>query len=483
MKPKSLIFGIDGGNFQTLKPWIEEGSMPFLKHFLENNYSAEIQCEKDMSPGWPTFITGKKPENHLGYYWMGRNIHARRDKFIVNSSFLGSETLWHTLSKNKISCALINVPFTYPPPQINGFVISGPGGGLKYDPNLEITYPESLMSEIKSQGIEYKMKWLDVNSNQGATEYIERIIKATESHIAAAKYLLNNYNIDLLMIVFRGHDSIQHRTCRLIDNGKIQLYDSLYKSVQKYYMTIDKGMMELYEYFNNNFDLFTSIVSDHGFGPCHLMVNTDQFLKMKGWNYNGYGTLMPKIISKIAGTKNPAIKGFMDFRKTKAYLDSTNSISLNVKDRDPYGTIHKDNYYNFRDEVISFLLEQEHPKYGKIFKKILTPESLNINSINFKKYSKYFPDIIFSPNDLVYIHGGFMLRNFDYNKPYLELKNKGFYNWTGTHRELGIFSFKTSMNNRTSNIPENMDLTCLAPSILNFFDVPVPNWMDGNSFF
>ncbi len=474
---KVLIFGIDGGNLITLKPWIDSGDMPFLAEFLARNYHTDIPCEIDTALGWPTFATGKLPNNHMCYYWMGRNSQSRQDNFMVNSDFIGDETLWDALGSAGIKSCVVCQPFTYPPKPINGWLLSGPGGGLNPTADFQFSHPLSLKQELVDAGINYEIKWGGFSSYKNPVEYVNTITDTTNNHIKAAKFIQNKYSPDCLTIIFRGNDALQHYACDLILSGRLKQDKQLLNSIRELFQLIDNGMKELYEQASSTTDdLSVLLVSDHGFGPCNLKVNLDEAFRTHGLLHYKYSPLVDRPLRMLGFNRTShSVLKWLNMSKSKAYRDSTNSVSLNVRGRDPEGIVDESQYLTLRNDIIDLMRSMHHPEFGPIFERVVTPEEIGLGD---HKLEKYIPDILFDPMPGIHIDGG--LRPLEFHKTFVPMSNKGFVNWTGCHRKDGIFSVENVLTSEESkNLDKQYNLTQIAPTVCKLFNVPIPEWMDG----
>ncbi|MDY6950026.1 MAG: alkaline phosphatase family protein [Thermodesulfobacteriota bacterium] len=476
-----LIIGIDGGNLATLNPWLESGDMPFLRSLFKRNQPQEILCEIDNALGWATFLTGKLPVHHFAYYWMGRNLRSKQHGLRVDSRFIGNETLWDVLSAAGIKCALISVPFTYPPRPINGCLLSGPGGGLIPGSQMKFSYPETLAHELQAKNITYQIKWSGQRAHLNPVAYVTRINRVTQNHIQAAIMLLDRHQPDCMMIVFRGHDSIQHRACESILSGRLNSRRRLFEAVRGYYRLVDNGMQRIYERIGaQRCQVTTFVVSDHGFGPCVLKVNIDEYFRRHRMLCFRYSSIFNKFTDQF-----PSLGRFktgshsVDMKKTIVYRDSTNSLSLNVGGRDPEGVVSKADFVRIRGEIMDMLREMRHPEVGRIFESIKGSEEFGLDN---REYEGYIPDIVFKPREDVYVDGGLDIRAA--GKVFCPMRGRVFLNWTGTHRERGIFAaenYRGPTQSRSQTWWETMqpDLTMVAPSVLQAFGLKTPGWMDG----
>lgn len=151
-KLKLLILGIDGATFTLIRPWIEAGHLPNLARLHNGGTHRDLASTLPpvTSPAWPTFMTGCNPGKHGVFDFIqptGSNFS------LVNASKIRQPTLWRRLSDAGYKVGVLNVPVTYPPQPINGFMVSGILSPKKGD----ICYPTDLISRYEGEVGPYRI--------------------------------------------------------------------------------------------------------------------------------------------------------------------------------------------------------------------------------------------------------------------------------------------------------------------------------------
>ncbi|MCP8312085.1 MAG: alkaline phosphatase family protein, partial [Candidatus Methylarchaceae archaeon HK02M1] len=122
---KVLVIGLDGATFYLLLPLLQKGELPFFSNFLKDGVYTTLQSTIPMftPTAWSSFMTGKNPGKHgvIGFFARESNSYNT----ITSTSRRRGEDIWTILSKNGKKVVVINVPFTYPPKEVNGCMISG----------------------------------------------------------------------------------------------------------------------------------------------------------------------------------------------------------------------------------------------------------------------------------------------------------------------------------------------------------------------
>ena len=66
IQEKVLIIGLDGANFDFIKPWAKEGRLPTFGRFLEKGtHGVLLSTHQSNNPqAWTSFMTGKNAGKH-----------------------------------------------------------------------------------------------------------------------------------------------------------------------------------------------------------------------------------------------------------------------------------------------------------------------------------------------------------------------------------------------------------------------------------
>ena len=194
---KNLIIGLDGTTLDNIKPWAEQGYLPTLSWIMENGAYGHLTSVLPVlsSAAWSSFMTGTNPGKHSIYDFVRRDKDSyrlrpiRRDKIRVAS-------LWKILSKHGYKVGVINVPITYPPEEVNGFLVSGLG-----TPNHRpFTYPIELESELTDLNYRVNKRVHYHPDNEEA--YLQEVYDITKSHFDASIRLMNSCDWDFFITVF-----------------------------------------------------------------------------------------------------------------------------------------------------------------------------------------------------------------------------------------------------------------------------------------
>ena len=138
--------------------------MPRLQQAIREGASGVLHSTiPPITPAaWTTFLTGKQPGSHGIIDFERFDVHANRLALNSTRCLDHVRNIWQILSDKGYKVGSINVPMTYPPVPVNGFMISGfetPG------PQAQFAYPPELRQEVLKQWSDptlqarWKRKW------------------------------------------------------------------------------------------------------------------------------------------------------------------------------------------------------------------------------------------------------------------------------------------------------------------------------------
>ena len=428
---KVIVIAFDGCTFDILLPLIEKGLLPNFKRLIKEGTSGKLRSTVPplSHAAWTTFYSGKNPGKH-GILDFFRKDPVTNTYIPINSTFLNVETFWERLSRNGKSVSVLNFFFTYPPKEVNGYIITG-----RETPSDEVdyTYPPTLKQEILH--LEPDFEIIPYVNRVSQTKYfLRKVLVFLKRQKRINSYLLDKYQTDLFMDYFSMPDIIQHHFWKhmdpshpLHDKKKSQKYIRL---IEKIFQMLDGIVGERIERIDENTLVF--IISDHGASGIHkkvylnrwfmnenllslkndikqkkksvLLKNTisltrklDKFLA----SYDIYGFRRALRVRMRKKRDLHSHQNMIDWSKTKAYAGriSEHGIYCNLKGREKHGIVSPgEEYEELRNYVISRLLELKDPQTGqKVFSHVHKREDIYKG-----EYVQYAPDIIFETADTPY---------------------------------------------------------------------------------
>ena len=327
---KVILLGFDGATFDALNPLVEQGKLPTIARLIHEGVSAPLMSTiHPLTPcAWSSMVTGLNPGKH-GIFDFRRRRPGTYALEIVNSRLRDGAALWTILTQHGKKVGVFNVPLTFPPDPVKGFMISG----MDAPRSSSFTYPAALQADIQGVIGNYS---IDVNGFcSDAKEYANRILRMLDNRIDTFHYLLQRYSdLDFLMAVFVAPDRLQHAFWKYLDPGAPEFglaeAEFFRSAFERCYRRLDDLIGELLQ--GSSEDTTIMVVSDHGFGPLYKDVYLNRwlidhsFLRLK----------------EPSPDKGSAFFDSVGWSQTKAYsFGYFGNIYLNLRGREPAGIVEE----------------------------------------------------------------------------------------------------------------------------------------------
>jgi predicted AlkP superfamily phosphohydrolase/phosphomutase len=384
MTNRVLIIGWDGATFSVLLPLVEQGVMPNLKALLERGASGPLRSTIPpvTAPAWSSFMTGVNPGKHGVITWQ-RSLNERMlAKRVVSSQDIQAPRFWEWLEG--CSVGLINVPMTYPPMPVNGFVVSGM---LTPSSQCEYTYPPHLREFLDrvtgGYVIDVDIEGLgDENNERDLLGLLDRLSTACRKRATATIYLARGFQPDLLIVVFVIPDRIQHILWPYAINARefAGRSEVVQAAVVRTYKELDTALGVL---LSDALDRHTSVIlmSDHGFCAQHSVVYMNGWLARQGLLsyrraiavrgalkslYRSVRRRLPTHLQK-RGRAFFSADTLIDWKRTQAFAAATmdHGVYINLRGRDPYGIVEPGEEYEvLRERLRQGIAELQDARTG-----------------------------------------------------------------------------------------------------------------------
>jgi len=445
-KKRLLVIGLDCATPQLVFDQLKS-DMPNLAKLARNGtYGLMKSTIPPITvPAWMAMMTGKDP-GELGIYGFRNRVDYSYDGMgIVSSRSVTEPKVWDKPAFAGKKSVLLGIPLTYPPPQVNGWLVSC---FLTPDTSFNYTYPKELKDEIKANCGDYIIDVDDFRTDDKQA-LLGRIFALTENRFKTAEYLMKTKDWDFFMMVEMGPDRLHHGFWKYCDptHPKYDKDSPFRDAFKDYYSFLDQKIGRLLEFVDN--DTAIMIVSDHGAKKMVGGICVNEWLIK-----NNYLK-----ISEYPNEVVPLSKVKIDWPKTIAWGAGGyySRIFLNVAGREPQGVIPPSDYEKVRDELAAALESIEDGKGNNIGTKVFKPENV------YKKTKRIPPDLIVYFGNLDWRSVGSVGSN----------KIHTFENDTGpddaNHAEDGIYIYYDGRQG-DGGVMENLSIYDIAPQILAYYD-------------
>jgi len=401
-------------------------------------------------------LTGKDP-GELGFYGFRNRANYSYDQMsIATSAAVKQARVWGRASASGKRVVVVNVPQTYPPRPLNGYLVTS---FLTPSTFSQYTYPPSLKAEIAQVVGDYQLDVRDFRTED--KDYLLRqIYDMTEKRCQLVKHFLRTKPWDFFMWVEMGVDRIHHGLWKFMDpaHPKHEPDNRYQDAIRDYYRYLDGHVGEMLELLPD--DAAVLMMSDHGGQPMKGGICFNEWLMREG-----YLVLEDRPLGIV-----PLVKCEIDWQRTRAWGSGGyyGRLFLNVEGREPQGVIPPEAYDATRDELIAQLEALTDPEGQHIGTRVFKPEEVyrQINNI---------------PPDLIVYFGNLAWRSV--GSVGLDTVHT-FENDTGpddaNHAQNGLFILTVPGMAGQGRMP-TQSWQCIAPTMLELLGLEVPPDIEGQS--
>lgn len=491
---KILLIGIDGGTFNILNPFIKEGLLPNIASMMDKGTYGVLESTIPpvTAPAWASFMTGKNPGKHGVLQFFNFDSDMKNVKISIydaetpNYLSIKEPTIFDYLKGTGKKIISINIPMTYPPQELDGYMISC----WLTPPDASIfTYPPDLKNEITEYRIdqyfgESKFALLPRDNKLSSKDYFADLDDVLEKRGETALKLLKNKEWDLFMICFTETDRIQHLYWRCINpeypgyeseeiTREREAFKSLYKKLDGFIGNLAKEAGE---------DAIKIIVSDHGFDkPPAKRVSINYWLREMGWlSFRHKGTPLHVFRSAVKNILPTRVRKFVtDLNRIKeidifAAIDLSKTVAWSINLHNHFGGIffNKESLTpNLQGEIMKGLLAlTEKATDKKIVKDVWEKQNIYKG-----ENAGCFPDLIYQLEE-----------NYEAGpEGYYDLTSSSFMTdnpyptGRGNHTREGIYILDGDVIQKKGYF-KKYPIESILPTLLFLLDSKIPKDVDGN---
>lgn len=486
---KVILLGIDGMTLDVLEPYLKADLLPNFQKVINNGSHGILRSTIPpiTGPGWTSMATGKNPGKH-GIFEFSRRKGYKKELVTKNTS-VDAEPFWNILSRNGKKMIIANVPFTYPPDDINGIMFSGlmtPGT------DTEFASPRNIKDEILRLIPDYQ-----INVNKKATLYsddknelLNEVIKITKDTTTLMNHFMSKYPWELSFITYVGIDRLQHFWWDEVM--------SLDPKCVEVYKLMDDALGDILAKMDD--DTVLLIASDHGFSAAEKTFYINAFLSRAGLlkfrrkknakknsdkikiSEKFINTLLrqagrlrikerlprPVVDYIVSILPTPFITEHnIDWENTKVFsMAPYGIISVNLKGREPKGTVKKKDAHALIEKLKKELMAEKDDETGE-----------NIIEAVFEGDQIYSPNSYDdAPDILILMNKGYAI-DLRLGKNVLEKNTSRRRKISGDHNIDGMFAVYGGMIEKKRF---NAAIYDIMPTILYLMGSAIPDDVDGS---
>ncbi|MFO8080687.1 MAG: alkaline phosphatase family protein [Armatimonadota bacterium] len=270
MTRRLLVVGVDGLPPALLRQLIAEERMPNFARLTEAGSLGVLRSTPNYqsASAWTSLVTGVNPGRH-GVINFTNPVRGSYDFVQIDARARRAPTIWRILSDADVRVAALNIPVSYPAEQVEGVMVSG---WLCPSPATEgFTYPAELAGWLADEVGDYPIH-PDVRRHAAAGDYltVARLARrGIRVKLEVARRIFERENPDVLCAVVTETDSLQHWCWHLLDSEHPEHDAGLAirwrEELLSVYSALDDALGQLLSAVGESADVL--IVSDHGQAP------------------------------------------------------------------------------------------------------------------------------------------------------------------------------------------------------------------------
>ena len=504
---KAVIVGVDGATFDLIRPWVAQGHLSNFRRLMEEGSHAVMRAPitAPLSPAsWSSFATGLTPAHHgildfikLTPYSYGHTIQTSRMR--------RGASLWDYLGQRGRTVGVSEVPLTYPPDKVNGYMISGHPAPTQ---KKTFTSPKSLQQELLKAVPDMVSSTVDAvraslfGTNKHA-RFAEGIRRMTRTRLQSGLWLFERSQQDLFCHVLVTTDWASHFYWHFADPESpldVPAEDGKRHAsvILEMYEFADQFIGEMLRRLGDETTLF--VMSDHGFCRNYDVLNMHRWLADRGLlaftsrRERGSARLIGKVGTQLtralprklmhwlnvhfpkAMRRAREVKefGHVNFSRTHAYpMGTYRHIYINLRGRQPQGIVEPgEQYEQLRTRLIGELAELRHPRTGSaVVRRVHRREEIMQGP-----FLEEAPDLLIEWADHTFRFGSAESGPGPVFSA-LEISAKPFQR-TADHAPEGILLAYGRDIGRGRELPDCMIMDVL-PTVMHAMGEPVPEGVDG----
>lgn len=500
-----VVIGLDAAEPSLVEQWSGEGRLPVLRFLRSEGAWIRLESGGEISSTsvWPSIYTGTHPGKH-GIYYLLQIPREKEQLELVQPEQCGFLPFWTNLDKSGKSSIIVDVPFSYPLSMTNGIQISDWGSYERYW--APRSNPPEILSEISRRFGPYpfgpEMSRDAPLSPRDFRRVRAQLLEGVALKGKVIRWLMANRPWDFFMAAFGEAHPAGHYFWKFHAADNLARHAStpgeFRSAIGDIYQAIDEQIGKIIEGLDKHTTL--AIVSGHGMGPNHV-----------GWH------LLPQILSKLGLSANGAPNGppgrvegsplsrlralvpenwrrrlsrrlpegvrdrlrthwvnsGIDWSRDRAFslpTDSLGFIRVNLKGREPNGLVEPgDEYDKVLSKISDPLKRLNHARsHSPVVREVFRTDEIFPGPERDR-----LPDLIVTWEDEKEINAAHLPELGTVQSALSDPRS-------GNHRPRG-FAFLYGAGIQRGQLSQG-HLLDIAPTILSYFGLRPPSYMDGRAW-
>jgi predicted AlkP superfamily phosphohydrolase/phosphomutase len=489
-----VVIGLDAATFDVIDPMISQGQLPTLDRLFRSGNRGTLRSTTHplTTQAWTTMTTGVNAGRHGMWDFCERDASGYRLK-LVNGSYRRSPTIWDRLSAAGRRVGVVNVPFTWPAREVNGFLLAGLDSAGR---EAGMSYPASAIRELRERLGHLEFDHAMPLDDNGVVD-LEHVRRAAEQKVETVRWLADRFDPELLWVVFMPADHIHHLCWPEWEEHGIE------SRVAEVYRILDRAVAELVELAGPEADLL--IVSDHGGGRLNRVLNINAWLAQEGFlTYVGgrrrlgsrelgrlalHRTLeqrrrLPKSVRNTLKQRFPRfreraheLKEFtvIDWPNTRAFAYGIfGNVVLNVRGRELHGTVEPgEEYERVRDAIAERARELRDPETGE---SIVAAVHKREDLFHGPALAKV-PDLLLEFKQYAWLGKGNLIARTPSIWDRIRIAPGSKESYVGSHRHEGIVALSGPSAAPGADLSASIE--DIAPTVFYLLGEPIPDDLEG----
>jgi predicted AlkP superfamily phosphohydrolase/phosphomutase len=378
-----VVLGWDSATFDVIEPLRQQGRLPVISGLIERGFRAPLQSTwPPMTDcAWTSAFTGRNPAGHgiWGSWYRAPGAYECR---YYSSRDRRAQAVWDMTDGPR--WLVWNVPMTFPPTPVDGAMVAGYGA----PPGARFCDPPTLQDSLNA-------RWrlsdlLDRAPHSALSSFVDDLIAGLHAQAQAIPWAASEVGADCVVAIWPHVDRAQHFLWRFRASDH-----PLASAVDDVYEAMDRATGAVIEAFA---DATVIVLSDHGAGDLRGDVNAGAWLALNG--YATYGARggsrllesawkLPPGMRRLAKRAAPGLArkamgatltgglGPFDWGNTSAFMGFHGDLWLNLRGREPAGTVPESDAATMLAEIAGCLLDIKAPRTGVgVFNAVHTREEI-----------------------------------------------------------------------------------------------------------